>query len=150
MQKFFIVLASALLLSHSVAFGAERINIAINNIPLTVETAKTVQELETGLMHRTELKDGTGMLFFFKEPDRYCMWMKNTLIPLSVAFISSSGKIINIEHMQPQSLNLHCANEPASFALEVPYGWFEKKNISVGDTVNKKPPTIGRLSESKN
>lgn len=135
MPRFFTFLFSAFLLSYSAISSAERIEIRINDVPLTVETAKTPQELETGLMYRTELKEGTGMLFFFKNPDRYCMWMKNTLIPLSVAFISSSGKIINIEHMQPQSLNLHCANDPASFALEVPYGWFEKKNISVGDSV---------------
>jgi len=138
MTRFFIVLYSVFFLSHSTAFSAERIDISINNIPLTVETAKTPQELETGLMHRTELKDGTGMLFFFKNPDRYCMWMKNTLIPLSVAFISPSGKIINIEHMQPQSLRLHCADAPASFALEVPYGWFGKNNISAGDTFKQK------------
>lgn len=127
MSRFVFALISFFVFSQSPVFSAERIAITINDVPLTVETAKTPQELETGLMHRTELKDGTGMLFFFQNPDRYCMWMKNTLIPLSVAFISSTGKIINIEHMQPQTLNLHCANEPASFALEVPTDGLREK-----------------------
>jgi uncharacterized membrane protein (UPF0127 family) len=85
-----------------------------------------------GLMQRTSLPPNGGMLFVFEEPDRHCMWMKNTLLPLSVAFIDERGAILNIEDMQPLTEESHCATRPARFALEMLQGWFAARGIRAG------------------
>ena len=85
-----------------------------------------------GLMHRKSLATNAGMLFIFDEAAVQCMWMKNTLIPLSVAFIDEAGAILNIADMQPHSEQSHCATGPARFALEMDQGWFAKRGIKPG------------------
>ena len=85
-----------------------------------------------GLMQRQSLAANAGMLFIFDEAAIHCMWMKNTLIPLSVAFIDASGTIINIADMQPHSEQSHCASAPALFALEMTRGWFAERGIRAG------------------
>jgi uncharacterized membrane protein (UPF0127 family) len=85
-----------------------------------------------GLMHRQSLGANAGMLFIFDEAAVHCMWMKNTLIPLSVAFIDASGTIINIADMQPHSEQSHCASTPAVFALEMTKGWFAQRGVKPG------------------
>jgi uncharacterized membrane protein (UPF0127 family) len=85
-----------------------------------------------GLMHRKQLAQNAGMLFIFDEQAAHCMWMKNTLIPLSVAFIDESGAIINIADMQPHSEQSHCATRPALYALEMTRGWFAERGIKAG------------------
>lgn len=99
---------------------------------LTAELAVTPAQRERGLMHRDALPDDHGMLFVYAVPERICMWMKNTRIPLSVAFLDGQGKIINIAEMQPESLNIHCAESPARYALEMGRGWFARRGISPG------------------
>lgn len=88
-----------------------------------------------GLMFREKMGADEGMLFVFPAPAAVCMWMKNTLLPLSVAFIDENGKIINIEDMKPQSLESHCAHKPIRYALEMNQGWFKQKNIKPGSTI---------------
>jgi uncharacterized membrane protein (UPF0127 family) len=88
-----------------------------------------------GLMHRQSLGANAGMLFIFDEAQIHCMWMKNTLIPLSVAFIDASGTIINIADMQPHSEQSHCASTPAVFALEMTKGWFAQRGVKPGTKV---------------
>jgi uncharacterized membrane protein (UPF0127 family) len=85
-----------------------------------------------GLMHRESLGANAGMLFIFDEAAIQCMWMKNTLIPLSVAFIDESGAIINIADMQPHSEQTHCAGAQALFALEMTKGWFAQRGVKPG------------------
>ena len=85
-----------------------------------------------GLMYRESLGANAGMLFIFDEAATHCMWMKNTLIPLSVAFIDEGGTIINIADMQPHSEQSHCASAPALFALEMTRGWFAERGIKAG------------------
>jgi uncharacterized membrane protein (UPF0127 family) len=85
-----------------------------------------------GLMYRPSMPQNAGMLFVFDESTQHCMWMKNTLIPLSVAFIDEAGTIINIADMQPQTENSHCASRPARYALEMNRGWFAAKGIKPG------------------
>src|SRR3989442_15194579 len=84
---------------------------------------------------RKHLGPNEGMFFVFPQSEPHCMWMKNTLIPLSVAFIDEKGKIVSISDMQPQSETSHCATAPAKFALEMPAGWFAKKGIKSGTTI---------------
>lgn len=85
-----------------------------------------------GLMHRREMAANHGMLFVFPTVERHCMWMRNTLIPLSVAFLDEQGQIVNIEEMKPQTENNHCAATPARYALEMNKAWFAAKGIKPG------------------
>ena len=85
-----------------------------------------------GLMQRRNMAPNHGMIFVFPVAERHCMWMRNTLIPLSVAFLDEGGRIINIEEMKPQTENNHCAAAPARFALEMNAGWFAGKGIKSG------------------
>lgn len=90
-------------------------------------------------MFRKKMGPNEGMIFLFDTPARICMWMKNTFIPLSVAFIDDDGKIVNIEDMQPQTTASHCARKPVRYALEMNAGWFARKNIKPGSTIDGLP-----------
>ncbi|OIQ91569.1 hypothetical protein GALL_265070 [mine drainage metagenome] len=103
------------------------------------EVASTPDDRETGLMFRRELSGNHGMLFIFERDQPVCMWMKNTLIPLSVAFIDNHGGITNIADMQPQTLDSHCAIQNVRFALEMPLGWFAKRGIKPGFKLRGQP-----------
>ena len=89
----------------------------------------------TGLMYRATMPSNAGMLFVFDDNQRQCMWMKNTLLPLSVAFIDEKGVIINIEDMAPQTEDSHCATRPSRYALEMNRGWFASRGIKAGATI---------------
>ena len=102
---------------------------------IQAEVAVTEAQRQQGLMFREKLASNAGMVFVFNRPAQVCMWMKNTLVPLSVAFIDEGGKIINIEEMQPQTTNSHCAGSQASYALEMNKGWFSQKNIKPGTVI---------------
>jgi uncharacterized protein len=111
--------------------------------PIQAEIANTGESRMTGLMHRPSLGTDRGMLFVFPDVARHCMWMKNTFVPLSVAFIDERGVIINIADMQPQTEESHCASGPARFALEMNQGWFAAKGIRPGapiSGIDKAPP----------
>ena len=103
---------------------------------IEAEVAATDSKRSFGLMYRSSLGSDSGMVFIFRAPVSLCMWMKNTLIPLSVAFIDSEGRIINMEDMTPQSEETHCSRKPARYALEVNQGWFRQRAIQVGDKVD--------------
>ena len=100
-----------------------------------VEVANTDDSRNTGLMFRASLPDNQGMLFVYEAEGRHAMWMKNTLIPLSVAFIDHAGHIVNIEDMQPRTEDAHSAKASAAFSLEMNQGWFKKRGIKEGDRV---------------
>lgn len=102
---------------------------------LRVEVAATPEERQTGLMHRRSLGEDQGMLFIFERRGLWGMWMKNTYIPLSVAFIGEDGRIINIEDMVPHTEDSHNAAAPARYALEMNKGWFARHRIRPGALV---------------
>jgi uncharacterized protein len=102
---------------------------------LAVDPAVRMQ----GLMYRKALASNAGMLFVFDQPAVQCMWMKNTYIPLSVAFIDGKGEIINIADMQPHSEQSHCADRPALYALEMNRGWFAQRGIKPGSRLGGIP-----------
>lgn len=106
---------------------------------IKAEVAVSDEQRAQGLMFREKMAPGEGMVFRFPESRHLCMWMKNTLLPLSVAFIDEKGRIINIEDMQPQTLTAHCAKKPARYALEMNQGWFRQKNIRPGIQVSGLP-----------
>ena len=99
---------------------------------IRAEVADTMGTRMQGLMYRKSMPQGAGMVFVFDETAAHCMWMKNTLIPLSVAFIDEAGAIINIADMQPHSEQSHCAARPARYALEMNKGWFVQRGIKPG------------------
>ena len=99
------------------------------------EVAATDRTRMMGLMFREKMAQGDGMLFVFPGQERVCMWMKNTILPLSVAFIDESGTILNIEDMQPQTEDSHCSAGPARYALEMNQGWFKRRNIGPGSII---------------
>ncbi len=94
-------------------------------------------------MYRKAMAQNAGMLFVFPQVESHCMWMRNTLLPLSVAFIDETGVIVSIHDMQPQTEESHCALRPARYALEMNQGWFEKRGIKAGSRIGgieKAPP----------
>ena len=99
---------------------------------IEAEVAATDQNRQLGLMNRKTMPTQHGMLFVFNHDNTHCMWMRNTWLPLSVAFIDASGTIINIEDMQPQTEDNHCARRPARYALEMNLGWFAQRGIKAG------------------
>jgi uncharacterized membrane protein (UPF0127 family) len=99
---------------------------------ITAEVAATARSREIGMMFREKLAPNHGMLFIFDVPATQCMWMRNTLIPLSVAFIADDGSILNIADMKPQTLDSHCSIRPVRYALEMDAGWFAQRGIKAG------------------
>jgi uncharacterized membrane protein (UPF0127 family) len=100
---------------------------------IAAEVADTPAARMNGLMQRTYLPENSGMLFIFPEVSIHCMWMKDTVIPLSVAFLDEMGKIINLAEMVPETLIPHCSVSAARYALEMNSGWFTARKIKVGD-----------------
>ena len=139
------VLAFLLIAAASCAAAAlERFTttqVRVGGHPLKVEVAATEAQRDQGLMFRKKLGADDGMLFLFDDPGYYAMWMKNTLIPLSVAFIDGDGVILNILDMQPQTLDSHAAAGPARYAIETNVGWFAARKVRAGDKVTGLPAT---------
>lgn len=107
---------------------------------ISAEMASTNEQRELGLMYRQSLGPNQGMAFIFDFPARECMWMKNTLLPLSVAFIDETGAIVNIEDMQPQTLTDHCSAKPVLYALEMNLGWFARHGLKAGSKISGLAP----------
>ncbi len=99
---------------------------------LDVQLALTPEQRQIGLMFRKEMPQHEGMLFVFEQPATQCFWMRNTLIPLSAAFVADDGTIVNIAEMKPQSDASHCSEKPVRYVLEMNQGWFAKKQIQAG------------------
>jgi len=116
---------------------AIKLNAGIHNI--VAEVARTPDERSTGLMFRPSLGANEGMLFVFEQPGQQCFWMKNTLIPLSVAFVADDGAIVNIEQMKPQTLDSHCSTKAVRYVLEMNEGWFARRGIRPGAKLTGAP-----------
>jgi uncharacterized membrane protein (UPF0127 family) len=107
-----------------------------SSVEITVEIARTEEEKARGLMHRKNLPDGEGMIFVYDRDQQMSYWMKNTVIPLSIAFIASDGRIIEIKDMQPLDLSAVKSSRSVRYALETPQGWFERVGVKPGDIIN--------------
>jgi uncharacterized membrane protein (UPF0127 family) len=138
--------AAALVLARAcAAAGAQlpELVLSVAGHKVTVEVAHTEPARARGLMHRRMLPEHRGMLFVFERVDRHAMWMMNTYVPLSVAFLDAQGIIINIADMAPHTTGTHGATQPAKYALEVNQGWFRKRGIGPGarvEGIEKAPP----------
>ena len=113
-----------------------RIELSVGMYRIDAEVVNTQETRMHGLMMRKEMPTHRGMLFVFDADSRHCMWMKNTLMPLSVAFLDGDGRIINVEEMKPQTEDTHCAAKPARYALEMNAGWFKSRGLKPGTTLN--------------
>ena len=109
-----------------------RVKLAAGMHVIDAQVAATNDQRMTGLMHRKEMPQHEGMLFVFDVPSQQCFWMKNTLLPLAVAFVDDDGTIVNIDEMKPQTLDSHCSAKPVRYVLEMNTGWFSKKGIKPG------------------
>ncbi|MFA5520148.1 MAG: DUF192 domain-containing protein [Castellaniella sp.] len=137
-----IGLVSTLLAPPAIHAQAQRLataELSIGGHALLAELADTEALRSYGLMNRRYLPPDHGMLFVFQTPGRPCFWMKNTPLPLSIAFISPSGHIVNIEDMSPNTLDAHCAAGRIRYALEMNQGWFAQHGIRAGARVDGLP-----------
>jgi uncharacterized repeat protein (TIGR04076 family) len=149
MKTLWFTLVAGALLSATLGSTAIAQNQRFDTIQLSAgmhliqaEVAATDAQRQQGLMFREKMDHNAGMVFVFDAPATQCMWMKNTLLPLSVAFIDAEGKIVNIEDMQPRTLDSHCSTKavPVRYALEMNLGWFKQKNIKPGSVIVNLPP----------
>ena len=106
---------------------------------IQAELAQTPDERSTGLMFRTTMGANEGMLFAFEQAGTQCFWMKNTLLPLSIAFVTDDGSVVNIDEMKAQTLASHCSTKPVRYVLEMNQGWFAKRGIKAGSKLQGPP-----------
>jgi uncharacterized protein len=136
MPRFLFAASTAITFFVTPAYAQmPRIDLTAGFHRVEAEVAANQPNRMQGLMMRKSLAANHGMLFVFPQSERHCMWMRNTLLPLSVAFLDEQGRILNIEDMQPHTENNHCASAPARFALEMNRGWFASKGIKPGQRI---------------
>lgn len=114
----------------------KRVSLGAGMHRIDAQLALTPEQRQIGLMWRKKMPAHEGMLFVFEQPSQQCFWMKNTLIPLTAAFVADDGTIVNLVDMQPQTLNPHCSAKPVRYVLEMNVGWFAKKNIKAGSKIS--------------
>ncbi|WP_299084004.1 DUF192 domain-containing protein [uncultured Paraglaciecola sp.] len=132
---FVFSLLSSLAVANQTEVVFPQTAVQVKNNTYTLEYAHTFEQRAQGLMHRESMCENCGMLFNFQQARMASMWMKNTLIPLDIAFIRADGIITDIKAMQPHDLSTTNASQPVYYAWEMNQGWFAKNGIQVGDTV---------------
>jgi len=135
MRKYLLALSFALFTSLAGAQQLPLMELTAGFHRIEAEVAANNAARMQGLMNRKTMATQRGMLFVFDRDDQHCMWMRNTYLPLSVAFLDEKGRILNIEDMQPQTEDNHCAAQPARFALEMNIGWFAQRGVRRGDRI---------------
>ena len=116
-----------------------RIEITAGMHRIEAQVAASPQERQTGLMHRKEMPAHEGMLFVFEQPATQCFWMKNTLLPLTAAFVADDGTIVNLADMKPMTEDSHCSAKPVRYVLEMNQGWFARRGIKAGARLGGAP-----------
>lgn len=113
-----------------------RIKLQAGMFQIDTQVAQTPEQRSIGLMFRTDMPAHEGMLFVFEQPATQCFWMKNTLIPLTAAFVADDGTIVNLADMKPQTTDSHCSAKPVRFVLEMNQGWFAKRGLKAGSKLS--------------
>ena len=155
-----LALAGALALSDQALAQAPGVPQTLPTIPLQsgmhivrAAVAQTPEQRQTGLMFRREMAQHEGMLFVFDDASTQCFYMRNTLLPLSIAFLADDGSVVNLADMQPQTLDSHCSAKPVRYALEMNQGWFAKRGVKPGGRFTgapfKAPATTSAPSSSR-
>ncbi|MBO9678203.1 MAG: DUF192 domain-containing protein [Acidovorax sp.] len=138
------LLATALLCTGALAqegpqMGLRRLELTAGMYRIDAQVALSPQERQIGLMHRKDMPAQEGMLFVFEQPATQCFWMKNTLLPLTAAFIADDGTIVNLADMKPQTEDSHCSSKPVRYVLEMNQGWFAKRGLKAGARLGGAP-----------
>ena len=128
---------------ESPQMNLQRVKLSAGMHLMDVQVALTPEQHQTGLMFRKEMPQQEGMIFVFEQASQQCFWMKNTLLPLTAAFVADDGTIVNLADMKPQTLDAHCSTAPVRYVLEMNKGWFAKKGIKAGSRL------AGPLVEAK-
>lgn len=149
MKRLIAPLIGLLAALHGPTWGQDSPQLQLPRVTLSAgmhliqaQVASTPEQRATGLMHRKEMPVAEGMLFVFEQRAGQCFWMKNTLLPLTAAFIADDGTIVNLADMKPQTLDSHCSAEPVRYVLEMNQGWFAKRGIQAGARLSG-PPFAG-------
>jgi len=136
-----------LLLTWAASAGAQeapqldlpRVRLSAGMYQIDAQVALTPEQRAIGLMFRREMPQHEGMLFVFEQPAGQCFWMKNTLLPLTAAFVADDGTIVNLADMKPQTTDSHCSAKPVRYVLEMNRGWFAKRGIKAGSKLGGQP-----------
>ena len=134
-------LAGAAIAQDAPQMDLQRTKLSAGMHQITVQVAQTPEQRSTGLMFRKEMPQPEGMLFVFEQASMQCFWMKNTVLPLTAAFVADNGEIVNLADMKPQTTDSHCSAKPVRFVLEMNQGWFTKKGIKAGARLAGEPFT---------
>lgn len=136
-----LALAAALIpaAAQDAQMNLPRVTLSAGMHQIDAQVAQTPEQRATGLMHRQQMPQHEGMLFVFDQPSVQCFWMKDTLLPLSIAFVADDGIVVNLDEMKPQTLDSHCSGKPVRYVLEMNRGWFAKKGIKPGFRLAGKP-----------
>ena len=139
------LLICALLASWSVQaqdepqMDLQRVALSAGMHRIDAQVALDPEQRQIGLMFRKEMPQHEGMIFVFEQAVKQCFWMKNTLLPLTAAFVADDGTIVNLADMKPQTLEAHCSSKPVRYVLEMNQGWFAKKGIKAGSKLQGSP-----------
>lgn len=128
----FMVLGGPALAQDTPQLNLPRVKLGAGIHQIDAQVAQTQEQQSIGLMFRREMPQQEGMVFVFNQPSKLCFWMKNTLLPLTAAFVADDGTIVNLADMKPQTTDAHCAAKPVRFVLEMNQGWFAKRGIKAG------------------
>jgi uncharacterized protein len=147
-RTFSLLASVALVVATSLAAAQDEPQTKLPRTPLQAgmhridaQVASTAEQRQIGLMWRKEMPAHEGMLFVFEQPAKQCFWMKNTLLPLTAAFVADDGTIVNLQDMKPQTADPHCSAKPVRYVLEMNKGWFAKKGIKAGSKLGGTPFT---------
>ena len=134
----------ALFMGEAVAQSAPQLELPRTTLSagmhlINAQLAATPEQRSIGLMYRREMPANEGMLFVFERAEVQCFWMKNTLLPLTAAFVSDDGTVVNLADMKPQTTDSHCSTQPVRYVLEMHQGWFDKRGIKAGSRLSGQP-----------
>jgi uncharacterized membrane protein (UPF0127 family) len=134
-----LAMAQTAAAQESPQLNLPRVKLSAGMHQIDAQVAQTPSQRQIGLMHRREMPQHEGMLFVFEQPATQCFWMKNTLLPLTAAFVADDGTIVNLADMKPQTEDSHCSARPVRFVLEMNQGWFGRKNLKAGSRLAGAP-----------
>ncbi len=134
-----LAIAGPVLAQDAPQMNLPRVQLTAGMHRIDAQVAQTPDQRSIGLMFRKEMPQHEGMLFVFEQPSGLCFWMKNTLLPLTAAFVADDGTIVNLADMKPQTTDSHCASKPVRYVLEMNQGWFAKRGFKAGSKLGGIP-----------
>lgn len=134
-----LAIAGPALAQDAPQMNLPRVQLTAGMHRIDAQVAQTPDQRSIGLMFRKEMPQHEGMLFVFEQPSGLCFWMKNTLLPLTAAFVADDGTIVNLADMKPQTTDSHCASKPVRYVLEMNQGWFAKRGFKAGSKLGGGP-----------